>query len=90
MNEELNDELVRQQLAGEDAFHALFDQELWEEIASGSKEWLEIVKGMRTQPPDNPDDLDKALSGLRNNNARWMNLGAKQFTNVVAQYCRME
>ena len=88
--EELNDELLRHHLSGEDAFHALFDQEVWEEITSGGQEWLDIVKGMQTQPPDNPADLEKTLSRLRNNNARWMNMSAKQFTSVVAQYCRME
>jgi hypothetical protein len=87
--EELNGELARLGLAGPDAFHELFDHELWEEIASGSKEWLDIVNGMRTQQPDNFADLDKALTGLRSNNATWMNIGARQFTNSVARYCRM-
>jgi hypothetical protein len=87
--EDLNGELARLGLAGPDAFHELFDHELWEEIASGSKEWLDIVNGMRTQQPDNFADLDKALSGLRSNNATWMNIGARQFTSSVARYCRM-
>jgi len=88
--DDLNGELAALHLSGDDAFHGIFDPELWPDIDAGGKEWLEIVNGLRTTPPDNPEDLCKALSALRNNNAKWMSIGATQYPKAVAQYCRME
>ena len=88
--EELNGELADIGLIGDDAFHALFDAELWDEIDAGGKEWVAIVNDMRSNPPDTAEALDKALSALRDNNAKWMKIGAVQFTKTVAQYSRSE
>ncbi len=55
-----------------------------------SKEWLDIVNGLRTKQPDNAEELANVLSALRGNNAKWMNVGATQFAKSVSQYCRME
>jgi len=88
--DELNGELADLHLAGDDAFHGLFDRELWDGIDAGGKEWLEIVGRLRTNPPENAEDLSNVLSALRNNNAKWMSMGATQFTRAVAQYCGME
>lgn len=88
--EELNSELAGLHLSGDDAFHGLFDRELWESIDEGGKEWLELINGLRVKPPENAEELSNALSALRNNNAKWMNIGAVQFTKAVEQYCKME
>lgn len=88
--DELNTVLASLHLSGEDAFQGLFDSELRVGIAAGGKEWLEIVKGLKTKPPDNADDLASVLSALRNNNAKWMSIGATQFSRSVTQYCGIE
>lgn len=88
--EDLNNVLTSQHMAGDDAFYAMFDRELKERIDEGAKEWLGIISGMRKNPPDNPEALSTALSGLRNNNARWMWIGATQFNKAVVQYCGIE
>jgi hypothetical protein len=88
--EELNAELARQHLGGDDAFHALFASELWDEIDASGKEWMHIIHRLKSNPPDTAGELATALSELRNNNAKWMCIGAKQFSNAVAQYCRLE
>jgi len=88
--DELNSELASLHLGGEDAFHALFDRELWAEIDAAGKEWLDIYNRLRTKPPDNAEGLSTELSALRNNNAKWMSLGATQFNKNVAQYCEVE
>ena len=38
--EELNSELAALHLSGDDAFHALFDSDLWEDIDAAAKEWV--------------------------------------------------
>lgn len=88
--EELNAELSRLHLGGDDAFHALFANELWDEIEVGGKEWMQIIGRLKTNPPDTAEELASALSELRNNNAKWMCIGAKQFNIAVGQYCRPE
>jgi uncharacterized NAD-dependent epimerase/dehydratase family protein len=88
--EELNGVLAALHLSGDDAFHGIFDPELWDGIDEAGKEWLDIVNGLRTKAPDNAEELAKVLSALRNNNAKWMNIGATQFSKSVAKYSRME
>jgi TIR domain-containing protein len=88
--DELNGALAGLHLSGDDAFHGLFDRELWGEIDEGGKQWLDIVNGLRTKPPEDAEELCKVLSALRNNNAKWMNIGATQFSRAVAQFCKME
>jgi len=88
--EELNNVLVALHMSGDDAFYAMFDRDLKETIDAAAKEWLGIINGMRKDPPDTAEELSKALSDLRNNNARWMCLGATQFGKGVAQYCVVE
>ena len=88
--DELNRDLASLNLRGDDAFHELFDNELWKEIDAYSEEWLELTGYLKAKPPDNAEELSSLLTALRNNNAKWMNIGAKQFTKTVARYCQLE
>ena len=88
--DELNCELAALHLNGDDAFHGLFARELWEEIDAAGKEWVDVVTGMRATPPNSPEVLSRALSALRDNNARWMKIGAVQFTKSIAQSAGLE
>jgi len=53
--DELNRDLASLQLSGDDAFHGVFDSELWEEIDARSAEWLALTNDLRAKPPDNAD-----------------------------------
>ncbi len=88
--DELNRELVALHLGGDDAFHELFDPELWDEIDASGAEWVKLINALRAKPPGNAQDLYSALTALRSNNAKWMNVGATQFTKAVARYCEKE
>jgi hypothetical protein len=77
-------------LSGDDAFHGLFDSELWKEIDAYGTEWLALTGDLRAKPPDNAEELSSLLTALRSNNAKWMNIGATQFTKAVARYCQLE
>jgi hypothetical protein len=84
--DELNRDLASLHLSGDDAFHEIFNRDLWKDIAAYSEEWLELAGELRALP-DNSEELSRVLTGLRNNNAQWLNIGAKQFMQAVQQYC---
>lgn len=85
--DELNCDLASLHLSGDDAFHEVFDPELWKEIDACSREWLALTGDLRAKPPDNAEELSSLLTALRSNNAKWMNIGATQFTKAVARCC---
>jgi hypothetical protein len=85
--DELNCDLASLHLSGDDAFHEVFDPELWKEIDASSREWLALTGDLRAKPPDNAEELSSLLTALRSNNAKWMNIGATQFTKAVARCC---
>ena len=85
--DELSSDLASLQLTGSDAFHDLFNPELWKEIDACASEWRALAGDLRTKPPDNAKDLASLLTALRSNNAKWMNLGATQFAKAIARYC---
>jgi hypothetical protein len=87
--DELNRDLPKD-LSGDDAFHAIFDPEVWGEIDACSKEWLALTGELRAKSPDNSEELSGILTALRSNNAKWMNIGATQITKTVARYCEQE
>ena len=88
--DELNSDLASLHLSGDDAFHGLFDPELWKEIDALGREWLALTGDLKAKPPDNAEALSSLLTALRSNNAKWMNIGATQFTKAVARYCQLE
>jgi TIR domain len=88
--DELNRDLADLKLSGDDAFHGVFDPELRKEIDARGREWLALTNDLRTKPMDNAEELSSLLTALRSNNAKWMNLGATQFTKAVARYCESE
>jgi len=88
--DELNCDLASLHLSGDDAFHEVFDPELWKEVDACGGEWLALTGDLRAKPPDNAEELSRLLTALRSNNAKWMNIGATQFAKAVARYCKLE
>jgi hypothetical protein len=70
--EELSSDLANLHIGGDDAFHEIFDQELWGEIDACSREWLDLVSGLRTKSPDNAQELVDVLTELRSNIGKWL------------------
>ena len=85
--QQLTRDLATLNLKGDDAFHELFEEELWKDIDAYGKEWLELTRRLNAELPDNAEELARVLTELRNNNAKWMNISAMQFTRAVARYC---
>jgi TIR domain len=88
--DELNCDLASLNLSGPAAFHDVFDEECWPEIDALSREWLARIGDLTAKPPDNAEELSSLLTALRRNNAKWMNIGATQFTKEVARICKLE
>jgi len=85
--QQLTRDLASVNLKGDDAFHELFEEDLWKDIDAYSKEWLELTRRLKEELPDKAEELARVLTELRNNNAKWMNISATQFTRAVAKYC---
>jgi TIR domain len=85
--QQLTRDLASLNLKGDDAFHELFEEELWKDIDAYGKEWLELTRRLNAELPDNAEELAHVLTELRNNNTKWMNISAMQFTRAVARYC---
>jgi hypothetical protein len=85
--DQLNRDLASLNLKGDDAFHELFDKDLWKEVDAYSEEWLKLTHSLKAKSPDNAEELARLLTELRNNNAKWMNISAKQFKDEVASIC---
>jgi hypothetical protein len=85
--DELNRDLANLHLSSGDAFHDIFDPELWEEVDACSKEWVALADDLKEKPPDNAEALSRLLTPLRSNNAKWMNIAATQYTKTVARCC---
>jgi hypothetical protein len=85
--DELNCDLASLHLSGDDAFHEIFHPELWKEIDACSEEWLALAGELKARSPDNSEELSRSLTELRNNNAKWLNIGARQFTKAIVRYC---
>src|SRR5262249_39236905 len=88
--DEVRSDLANLHLSSEDEFRDMFDEELWDEIDACIREWLPLNDQLRTKSPANSDELSVTFAGLRANNAKWINIGAKQFTKAVARYCESE
>lgn len=84
--DELNRDLATLHLSGDDAFHEIFHPDFWNEIGAYAKEWLALTGELRAVP-GTCEELSRVLTDLRNNNAKWLNLGARQFTKTVQTYC---
>lgn len=88
--DDLGSDLATLHLSGDDAFREIFDPKLWGEIDACSMEWQALTSELKTKAPENPEELGTLLTALRSNNAKWLEIGAMQFTNAVRRYCESE
>ena len=69
---------------GFDKFNLAFRRELRPEIATYSSEWLQLINELRSVPLDNAEALSHLLKQLLENNAKWLEVGARQFASTIA------
>jgi hypothetical protein len=87
---QLDRDVAALQFGGEDAFHELFEPEVWKDIDAYGKEWLTLIGQLKVRSPETCEELSRLLTQLRNNNAKWMNVAARQFTKSIGRYCEAE
>jgi hypothetical protein len=68
-----------QGIQGFDRFYGLFSRDLRPEIESCGGEWAQLMHELGATPAETSNVLSGRLRALRDNNARWLRLAAKQF-----------
>jgi hypothetical protein len=49
-----------------------------------SDEWIQLTQRLRTAPADNPEELSRQLQELLSNNAKWLDVSARQLALTIA------
>ncbi len=68
-----------QGIRGLDQFYGLFARELRAEVEACGDEWSRAIAALAAAAPENAQALSSQLKDLRDNNAKWLQLAAKQF-----------
>ena len=79
----MQQDTLNQGIQGIDKFYGIFARDLRPGIEACGDEWVQLVDALRAAPAQNCDALAGRLKALRDNNARWLELAAKQFVLAV-------
>jgi hypothetical protein len=69
---------LNQGIQGLDKFYGVFARDVRRDVEACGDEWAQLMGVLRTAPAENSDALTGRLKGLRDNNAKWLKLAAKQ------------
>ena len=69
---------------GLDKFYAAFRPDLRPDVDAYSEEWMNLTQKLQTAPGETAEDLSRQLKDLLSNNAKWLNVAARQFGISVA------
>jgi TIR domain len=68
-----------QGISGLDKFYGVFSRDLRPEVEACGDEWAQLMDALRAAPTESSSALAPRLKALRDNNAKWLQLAAKQF-----------
>jgi hypothetical protein len=68
-----------QGISGLDKFYGVFSRDLRPEVEACGDEWAQLMDALRAAPTESSSALATRLKTLRDNNAKWLQLAAKQF-----------
>lgn len=71
-------------MSGLDKFYAVFRPDLRADVEAYGEEWMQLTQSLQSAPGDNAEDLSRQLKDLLSNNAKWLNVAARQFAISVA------
>ena len=77
-------------LAATTRFTNSSNPKVWKDIDAYAKEWLALIGQLKARSPETCDGLSDLLTQLRSNNAKWMNIAARQFAKSINRYCEPE
>jgi hypothetical protein len=72
-----------QGIRGLDQFYALFAHDLRPDVEACGDEWSRLAAALAATAPESAQALSNHLRDLRDNNAKWLQLAAKQFVVAV-------
>ena len=73
-----------QGMGGLEKFYAAFHRDLRTDVDAYSEEWIQLTQRLRTAPAHNPEDLSRQLKDLLGNNAKWLDVSARQLALTIA------
>jgi hypothetical protein len=83
--DQMRQDSVHQGITGIGQFYSYFADELQNDVQACGDEWNDLVTKLATEPVKNSEELSARLMALLMNNARWLELGAKQFAIAAAK-----
>ena len=72
-----------QGIEGIDKFYAAFSHDFRADIKAYGEEWMRLMKALMA-PVESSADLSSRLKDLLDNNAKWIEIAAKQFSITAA------
>ena len=81
----MSQDAENQGVTGLDKFYAIFSSDLRPKIEALGDEWSGLMKKLAAQPLQNSDDLSARLKDLLQNNAKWLEISASQFSLTAAE-----
>jgi hypothetical protein len=73
-----------QGMSGLSKFYTAFHRDLRADVDAYSEEWIQLTQRLRTAPADNPEELSCQLKDLLGNNAKWLDVSARQLALTIA------
>jgi hypothetical protein len=73
-----------EEMQGVDKFNGAFRKELRPEMEKASAEWTQLMNALRSEPIKDGQTLGLQLKQLLDNNAKWLDIGARQFSFSIA------
>jgi hypothetical protein len=83
--EQISHDLQNQGIQGFDQFYAIFSHDLKAEIEACDDEFKRCMAALQKPPLQNPDDLSIRIKNLLDNNSKWLELGARQFSHRIGE-----
>jgi hypothetical protein len=81
----MRQDTANQGITGLDQFYSYFADELQNDVRACGDEWNGLLTKLLAEPLQSSEDLSARLRDLLMNNAKWLELGAKQFAIVAAK-----
>ena len=77
--DQMREDTANQGITGIGQFYSYFADELQNDVRACGEEWNGLLTKLSAEPLQNSEDLSARLRELLMNNAKWLDLGAKQF-----------
>jgi hypothetical protein len=78
-SDQMRQDCVNQGITGIDQFYSYFADELKTDVRACGNEWNDLLRKLSAEPVKDSKDLTARLGALLTCNAKWLELGAKQF-----------